>query len=241
METTAQRISASPSISIIIPTRNEAGNIAPLVSRISAVAPPFHEIIFVDADSNDGTLDIIRSLAASHPIRLVKQNEAVPGLAPAIVEGANAATGELLIVMDADLSHPPEKIEAILSPVITGAADLVIGSRYIPGGSTPGWPFWRRMLSRIASAAAYPLTGVHDSLSGFFGISRAQFLKLAKPAIGFKIVFEMILRGRPTLRVLETPIAFRDRLGGRSKMSLGIASLFFLRWCVAVVRRLLGS
>ena len=228
-------------VSIIVATRNEVDNIGPLVSQIVAAAVELEEIVFVDADSTDGTLDVIQQLETSHPIRLIKQNATSPGLAAAIVEGATAATGELLIVMDADLSHPPEKIEAILVPLRTGAADLVIGSRYIRGGSTPGWPFWRRMLSRLGSAVAYPLTGVHDSMSGFFGISREQFLRLAKPAIGFKIVFEMILRGRPTLRVLETPIAFRDRLRGQSKMSLGIAFLFFCRWSVAVLRRLVQS
>lgn len=229
---------SDPSVSIIIPTRNEAENIAPLVSQVATAAAPLYEIVFVDADSTDGTLDIIRSLAAVHPIRLIEQDPATPGLAAAVTAGAAAAQGELLVVMDADLSHPPERIKDLLAPLRAGAADLVIGSRYVPGGSTPGWPIWRRMLSRAGSRLAYPLTGVHDSMCGFFAIARSRLLDLAAPAIGFKIAFEIIVRGRPTLRVVEIPIAFRDRTRGRSKMSLGIALRFFWRWSLAVCRRL---
>jgi dolichol-phosphate mannosyltransferase len=226
-----------PPVSIIIPTRNEVENIAPLVSRIVSAAVRFHEIVFVDDHSVDGTLNIIRSLAAIHPIRLIEQNSAAPGLAAAITAGAAAAGGELLVVMDADLSHPPERINDLLAPLRAGIADMAIGSRYVPGGSTPGWPFWRRMLSRAGSALAYPITGVHDCMCGFFAISRARLLELAAPAIGFKIAFEVIVRGRPTLRVVEIPIAFRDRIRGQSKMSFGIALQFFWRWMLAVCRR----
>jgi dolichol-phosphate mannosyltransferase len=229
---------SDPSISIIIPTRNEVENIAPLVSQIVAAAVPLHEIVFVDAESADGTLDIIRSLVAIHPIRLIKQDPAAPGLAAAITAGAAAANGELLVVMDADLSHPPERINDLLAPLRAGEADLVIGSRYVPGGSTPGWPIWRRMLSRAGSGLAYPLTGVHDCMCGFFAIARSRLLDLAGPAIGFKIAFEVIVRGRPTLRVVEIPIAFRDRTRGRSKMSFGIAFQFFCRWFLSVCHRL---
>ena len=230
---------ADQSVSIIIPTRNEVENIVPLISQIVAAAVQLDEIVFVDADSTDGTLDTIRSLAASHPIRVIEQDPGVPGLAAAITAGAALARGELLVVMDADLSHPPERINDLLAPLRTDAADLVIGSRYVPGGSTPGWPVWRRVLSRVGSGLAFPLTGVHDSMCGFFAIARSRLLDLAAPAIGFKIAFEIIVRGRPTLRVVEIPIAFRDRTRGRSKMSIGVALRFFWRWSIAVCRRLL--
>jgi dolichol-phosphate mannosyltransferase len=139
-----------------------------------------------------------------------------------------------LLIMDADLSHPPERINDLLAPLQAGVADMVIGSRYVEGGSTPGWPFWRRMLSRAGSGLAYPLTGVHDCMCGFFAIARSRLIELAAPAVGFKIAFEVIVRGRPTLRVIEIPIAFRDRARGRSKMSFGVALRFFWRWLIAL-------
>jgi dolichol-phosphate mannosyltransferase len=225
------------SFSIVIPTRNEAENVGPLVSQIAACAVPFHEILFVDEDSTDGTRDIIRSLKATQPIRLIEQDPSTPGLAAAVMSGAKAAEGELLVVMDADLSHPPERINDLLAPLFSGRADMVIGSRYIKGGSTPDWPLWRRMLSRLGSAIAYPLTGVHDSMCGFFAIGRSRLLELAPTTFGFKIAFEVIVRARRTLRVHEIPIAFRDRVHGRSKMSFGVALQFSLRWLAAMFDR----
>jgi dolichol-phosphate mannosyltransferase len=226
------------SVSIIIPTRNEVENIAPLVSEILAAGVSFHEIVFVDDHSTDGTTDVIRSFAASHPIRLIEQDPTEPGLSAAILAGARAAGGEWLLIMDGDLSHPPERINDLLAPLRAGTADMVIGSRYVKGGSTPGWPLWRRTLSRAGSALAYPVTGVHDSMCGFFAIARSRLLDFTGPAVGFKIAFEVIARGRPTLKVVEVPIAFQDRTRGRSKMSFGIALRFFWRWLFAICRRI---
>ena len=118
---------------------------------------------------------------------------------------------------------------------------MVIGSRYIRGGSTPNWPLWRRFLSRSGAALAYPLTRVHDSMSGFFAISRSRLLKIAPAPLGFKIAFETILRGGPAFRVREIPIAFHDRSHGRSKMSFGVALQFFYQWLVAVFRRVVTN
>jgi dolichol-phosphate mannosyltransferase len=229
------------SVSIIIPTLNEEENIAPLVSQIIASAIPFQEILFVDDDSTDATVSRIRALAAKHPIRLMQQNGADPGLAGAIVSGARAAQGDVLLVMDADLSHPPERIKDLLAPLFAGEADMVVGSRYVEGGSTPGWPLWRRVVSRTGAALAYPLTGVHDSMGGFFAIARSRLLELAPQTSGFKIVFEAIVRGGGTLRIREIPIAFRERLHGKSKMSFGVALRFFLRWVQVMSRRLISG
>jgi dolichol-phosphate mannosyltransferase len=225
------------SLSIIIPTRNEAENIAPLVSQIVARPVALQEILFVD-DSRDGTRDVIRSLAAGHPVRLIEQDRARPGLAAAVMSGAEAARGTFLLIMDSDLSHPPGQIDALLAPLQAGKADIVIGSRYIPGGLTPGWPLWRRLLSRTGSALAYPLTGVHDSMSNFFAIRRSRLLEVAPPPNSGRIAFEVVTRARPSLRVLEIPIVFQDRERGRSKMSLGIAFRCFYWWLLAIFRRL---
>jgi dolichol-phosphate mannosyltransferase len=224
-------------ISIIVPTRNEAENISALVSEVIAQNVPLCEILFVDDASSDGTRDVIQALAFSHPIRLIAQDPAEPGLAAAIMAGAVVARGDLLVVMDADLSHPPDRINDLLAPLQDGTADMVIGSRYIAGGSIPAWPLWRRILSRAGSALAYPLTKQHDSMSGFFAIARQRLLEIAPPTIGFKIAFETIVRGGPSLRVREIPIAFHDRARGQSKMSFGIALRFFHRWLFAVYRR----
>jgi dolichol-phosphate mannosyltransferase len=226
------------SVSIIVPTLNEEENIGPLVSQITACAVPFREILFVDDHSTDATRAEIHALEGSHPIRLIEQDDADLGLAGAIMSGARAAEGEILLVMDADLSHPPERINDLLAPLFAGTADLVVGSRYVKGGSTPGWPIWRRIVSRAGAALAYPLTGLQDSMCGFFAIGRSRLLELAPQTSGFKIVFETMVRADGTLRVREIPIAFRERVRGKSKMSFGIALRFFFRWVRAMIQQL---
>src|SRR6266498_5198594 len=233
--------SFSNSVSIIIPTLNEEENILPLVAEITACGVPFQEILCVDDDSTDATCDKIRALAGTHPIRLIEQDGAGPGLATAIMSGARAARGEILLVMDADLSHPPDRIKDLVAPLFADTADLVVGSRYVKGGSTPGWPAWRRIVSRAGAALAHPLTGLHDSMCGFFAISRSRLLELAPQTSGFKIVFETMVRARGTLRVHEIPIVFRERVHGKSKMSFGVALRFFFRWLHATVDHLVRS
>src|SRR5438094_10371492 len=224
-------------IAIIIPTLQEVENILPLLEQIEQAKIPFGEIIFVDDGSIDGTREKIRALATAHRVRLIERDGAERGLAGAIITGANASSADVFVVMDADLSHPPEEIASLLQPLLENEADLVIGSRYIPGGTTPGWPAWRRLLSRVASGVAYPLTGVHDSMGGFFAIRRECLLRFASQAAGFKIAFEAIVRGRGSLRVREVPIVFRDRQRGTSKMSLAQAIRFAVAWSRAIGRR----
>ena len=229
--------SASP-VSIIVPTLNEEANIAPLVAQIMASAVPFREIVFVDEGSTDATRDMIHALAGRCSLRLIEQDGTELGLAGAIMSGARAAQGEILLVMDADLSHPPERIKDLLAPLFADTADMVVGSRYVKGGSTPGWPLWRRMVSRAGAALAYPLTGVHDSMCGFFAIARWRLLEIGPHTSGFKIAFETIVHSGRSLRVCEIPIAFRDRVHGKSKMSFNVALRFFLRWLRAMFRHL---
>jgi dolichol-phosphate mannosyltransferase len=221
---------------IIVPTLNEAENIAVLVERIRRIEPRPAEIIFVDDNSSDGTRERICELTGD--VRLVRRDQPTLGLAGAVIAGARAAATDLVVVMDADLSHPPEKIPELVRPILAGTADMVIGSRYVRGATTPGWPLWRKFMSRVAAGAAYPLTHVHDSMCGFFAIGRERLLELAPHATGFKIAFEAIVYGRGQLRVLEVPIAFRDRARGTSKMSFRVALLFLLRWVSAVLRLL---
>jgi len=224
------------SVSIIVPTLNEAENVAPLIHQIFASGLDILEVLFVDDGSTDGTTGRIRELAAQFPIKLLVREEPTLGLSGAVVAGARAARGDFLVVMDADLSHPPDRIPDLVRPLQEGACDMVIGSRYARGGTTPGWPLWRRIMSRAASALAYPLTRVHDSMCGFFAIPRPLLLDLAPRASGFKIAFDVIVHGGRQLRVKEIPIAFQNRARGVSKMSIRIAFIFFIRWLAAIVR-----
>ena len=233
-------VGSSPMLTaIIVPTLDEVENIVPLVEQIEQTRAPFSEIIFVDDGSTDGTREKVRELTPARRVRLIERNGAERGLAGAIIAGANTSSADFFVVMDADLSHPPEEIPALLQPILANEADLVVGSRYIPGGATPGWPTCRRLLSRVASGLAYPLTGVHDAMGGFFAIRRECLLRFANEAAGFKIVFETIVRGRRTLRVREVPIVFRNRRRGASKMSLAQAIRFTIAWSRAVGRRLM--
>lgn len=224
------------SVSVIVPTLNEVDNVEPLIRQVYAHLPTPGEIVVVDDGSTDGTPARLTELAAEFPVRLLERKDPTLGLSGAVIAGARAARGEILVVMDADLSHPPEQIPNLIQSVLAGEADMVIGSRYVAGGTTPGWPLYRRAMSRVAAAMAYPLTGVHDSMCGFFAIRRELLLELAPAATGFKIAFETIARGRGKLRVREVPIAFRDRTRGASKMNLRVALLFSLRWFRAAGR-----
>ena len=223
--------------SVIVPTLNEKENVEPLVLQIMEAAPDCAEIIIVDDGSTDDTRVRVRDLASRFPVRLLTRDAPTLGLSGAVLAGARAARGELLVVMDADLSHPPADIPKLSQPLLAGHANMVMGSRYVAGGSTPGWPLYRRVMSRLAAVLAYPLTGVHDSMGGFFAIPRATLLRLAPDAAsGFKIAFEVIVRGGRSLRVLEVPIAFCDRTRGTSKMNLRVALIFWFRWLAVAFR-----
>src|SRR5260370_39930334 len=112
------------SVSIIVPTLNEAENIAPLVAQIAATAVPFREILFVDNHSTDATRRMILTLATTHPIRLIEQDHAEPGLAAAVMSGAVAAPGEVLVVVDADPNHPRERVKDLLGPTVACSSDV---------------------------------------------------------------------------------------------------------------------
>jgi len=220
----------APSIAVIVPTLNEAENIEGIIGRILAGGASLEmEIIVVDDGSRDETQAIVRRLSETHPVTLLARDKPKDGLAGAVLAGARAATAGAVLVIDADGSHPPEKIPDLALPVIRGERDMVIGSRYAPGGSTPGWSRKRRLMSRAASACAWPLTDVHDALSGFFAVRRELLAKIPPDAAGFKIALEILVRGGDALRVAEVPISFRDRELGQSKMGPGVILTYFRR------------
>ena len=212
---------ADPSFSIVIPTLNEVDNIYPLLTRIFDIRDletvPF-EVVFVDDNSTDGTREAVCQWQKGYPVRLICR-EAAEGLAGAVVEGARAARGDIVVVMDADLSHPPEALPALIGPLLDGSRDMVIGSRYTPGGTTPDWPPSRRIASWLATLPARILSDPCDPLAGFFAVRRKHLAGLDMTVSGFKIGLETLVAGRGEFRVAEIPITFYDRYTGKSKMN----------------------
>lgn len=209
-------------VSVIIPTYREAENLPVLIPRLAAAvqaAGLSAEILVVDDASNDGTDVVCRGLAKTYPVRLIVRT-AERGLATAVLRGLAQAVGEVVVVMDADLSHPPEKVPELCRAVLAGEADFVIGSRYVRGGSTDeAWGWLRWLNSRIATWLAWPLTSAHDPMAGFFALRRSTYLQAADKLdpIGYKIGLELMVKCR-CRRILEVPIAFANRLHGSSKL-----------------------
>jgi dolichol-phosphate mannosyltransferase len=202
-------------ISVIVPTYNEAGSLPLLVARHApAMRAREWELVVVDDGSPDGTAAIAERLSADHPIRVLRR-AGKAGLASAVIAGFAEARGDVLLVMDADLSHPPEVVPQLLD-AIDGGADLAVGSRYVKGGATMDWPVRRRIVSRVACLMGNVLVPVRDATSGFFAVRRAAIEGVHLNAIGFKIGLEVIARARAA-RIVEVPYTFRDREHGASK------------------------
>lgn len=235
-------VAGGPDVSVVLPTYNEAENVPRLVPRICEAlqrAGIGGEVIVVDDHSPDGTAELARGLAAELPVR-VQLRTGERGLAAAVLAGFALSSATACVVMDADGSHPPESLPELIRPVLEGRADVVVGSRYMEGGSTPGWPWRRRMMSRGAGLLARGLTRSSDPTSGFMAARRDLLEELHLEPVGFKIVLEVLARARGA-RVEEVPIAFTDRRFGRSKMSGGVL-LKYLRHLGRLYRfRYLGS
>lgn len=206
-----------------MPTIDEAENLPVLVPRISrALAGVPLEILIVDDGSTDGTPDVCRDLARTYPVRLLTRGHQERGLSGAVLHGLKHATGEVLVVMDADLQHPPEALPEIVRPICEGRADFVLASRNVPGATTAvAWSEVRKINSWAARALARPICGrVTDPMSGFFAVSREVCGRSHDLApMGFKIALEFLCRN-PWMRVHETPIHFGLRQHGQSKLSL---------------------
>jgi dolichol-phosphate mannosyltransferase len=231
---------ATEQLTVIVPTLNEAANIQPLLARIFAQSSAALqvEVLIVDDGSTDETCERVLLLGQIQPVRLLRRDHPTGGLAGAVLAGAAAAKSRWILVMDADLSHPPERICDLVGPLLDCSQDMVIGSRYVLGGRTPGWPWWRRFMSRVSCLMAWPLARLHDPLSGFFATDRASLLLCNGDATGFKIALEVIVNARREFRVKEIPIVFRDRERGESKMRFGVLVTYLLRLLVLLARRM---
>jgi len=203
---------------------NEKENIQPLLQRIhnSFQGSKYSlEVIFVDDGSSDNTRQEIRDYAGPLDVRLVPRDSA-KGLVTAVLAGAAVASSEVIVVMDADLSHPPEKILQLVEPLIAKQCDMALGSRYVQGGRITDWPLTRRIGSWAASFPARILTGIKDPLSGFFAVKKDILLKVDPSVRGYKIALEILASEEKGLQVLEIPIHFKDRSAGYSKMTMQV-------------------
>lgn len=226
-------------LTVIVPTLNEEANIQPLLARIfeQNTAALQIEVLIVDDGSTDGTCESVLAFDQSRPVRLLRREHPAGGLAGAVLAAAAEARSRWILVMDADLSHPPERIGDLVAPLLDRSYDMVIGSRYVGGGRTPGWPWWRRFMSRTACLMAWPLSRLHDPLSGFFATERASLVQCKTDAAGFKIALELIVNAQRGFRVMEVPIVFRDRERGESKIRFGVLVTYLQRLVVLLIRR----
>jgi dolichol-phosphate mannosyltransferase len=213
-------------LSIIVPTYNEAPNVAELVRRVAEQSLGIDaEIIFVD-DSTDATPDVVREVAASAalPVRLIHREQRTGGLGGAVLEGLAAAAADACLVMDGDLQHPPEKIRELYERFTRGDVDVVIASRYAGDGTSTGLADRTRVLvSKVSTAltrAMFPikLKDVSDPMTGFFLIDRQVVDAATLRPRGFKILLEIL--ARRNLRIAEVSFDFAGRHAGESKASM---------------------
>ena len=209
------------SLSIVVPTYNERDRLAALVAAIFEAYQREGlngELVIVDDNSPDGTGALADELATRHRIIVVHRAGKL-GLGTAVIEGFAAASAPIVGVIDGDLSHPPAMLPRMLAVMRKHDADIVIGSRYIPGGGTRNWGVGRLLMSRAACVLARGVTPVRDATSGFFLIRKDLARGVKISAGGFKICLELLVRGRPR-SVVEVPYVFEGRTAGESKMNL---------------------
>ncbi|MDD2511151.1 MAG: glycosyltransferase family 2 protein [Syntrophomonas sp.] len=208
-------------LSIIIPTYNERDNVLRIAEHIGSTLKSSYEIVFVD-DSNDDTPEILQHLSKSDPHVRFEHRHNERGLGTAVVRGFEIASGDVIAVMDADLQHPPEVLLSMLKAIESGA-DIVIPSRFIPGGNDGGLKLHRKIVSAtaryIGKALIKKLRPISDSTSGFFMFRKDVIKEAELQPIGWKILIEVLARGKYT-RVIEIPYQFQARAAGESKMSV---------------------
>ena len=216
-------VSILPDISVVVPAWNEAENLPALVRRVSeSLDGRKWDMLIVDDGSADGTEAACEKLANEYPVRLLVRRPALHGLSGAVLDGIAATTGATIVVMDADLQHPPERIPDLLRALETNGTDFALGSRYVPGGSTDGeWTLFRKINSWVATVLARPFAGnVRDPMSGFFALRRPTFENAQRlTPLGYKIALELMCKCR-VQHVQEVPIHFGLRTKGESKLNL---------------------
>ena len=223
---------ATPVVSVITPTFNEAENLPILVGRLhDALAAVPHEIIVADDDSPDRTWEVAERLAAGDPRITVMRRFHDPGLSASVLDGMSVARGDVLAVIDADLQHDETILPVMVDQVLDGTADVVVGSRSTAGGGYGEWSSSRRFVSWVATLIARLLlrVPVSDPMSGYFAVSRRAYETTA-PQLnprGFKILLEFIGRNRD-LRVSEVGYEFSNRVHGETKLNRSVIRSYLL-------------
>lgn len=228
------------SITIVIPTYKEKDNISPLVDRIhNSLSNYKYNILFVDDDSNDGTAELVNSLSTKYPVAiLARKNKR--GLASAVVDGIHQASGEVIVVMDADLQHPPETLVDLLKKIDAGS-DMVIASRYVEGSTCPGqeWGLARSINSKGATFVAHmllpPTRGIKDPMAGFFAFTKKSIINADLNPVGYKILLEILIQGN-FKNIAEIPYSFQVRERGKSKLNFR-EQLAYLKHIGSLMRR----
>lgn len=219
-------------LGLAIPTLNEAENVRPLLDGLSialARVPIDYELIVVDDDSSDGTAEVAREYAKRDSRVRVFVRRGERGLAGAVLYGWAQTNAALLGVIDADLQHPPEVLPKLIAPVMNGN-DIAIASRYVSSNEDNGMGDWNRLralISRAGTLITAPLQkqrniNVKDPLSGFFVVRRECIEGLDLQPEGFKILLEILVRGR-VHRPVEVPFHFGLRHAGKSKADFKVA------------------
>ncbi|MBP1911481.1 glycosyltransferase [Thermococcus stetteri] len=207
-------------ISVIIPTYNERENLPEIVERLSRALQGYeYEIVVVDDDSPDRTWELAQKLGEKYPIKVIRRTKE-RGLSSAVIRGFQEASGDIFVVMDADLQHPPEKVPELIEAIKNGA-DIAIASRYVPGGAVKNWYWYRRLISKgaimIGRVALPKIRNVRDPVSGFFALRREVVEGVELNPVGFKILMEILVKGRYN-KVQEVPFTFGLRKAGESKL-----------------------
>lgn len=225
---------SSVKLGVVIPTLNEAGNMPALLSRLRTALDPSridYELIVVDDDSTDGTADVVRDIASQDPRVRVLVRKGQRGLAGAVIHGWANTDASLLGVIDADLQHPPEVLPELLDAVTKGK-DIAIASRYASSAkeSVREWSKTRLLISRASTLATAPLqrknVRIKDPMSGFFVVRRACIEGIDLQPQGFKILLEILVKGRIQSAV-EVPFQFATRQSGKSKADFKVALHYF--------------
>ena len=237
-----------PSVVVVLPTYNEVDCIASTIAHIRRALPRAH-LVVVDDSSPDGTGSVVAGLAADDPqVELLTRIDK-EGLGRAYAAGFSRAIAfapDVVVQMDADLSHDPDELPSLLAPIVAGEADLVVGSRRVSSGATVGWSRWRNALSQFGGLYARVILrlGVADPTGGFRAWSTPTLIAATTTpttAAGYGFQIEMLWRARRAgARIAEVPITFRERASGASKMTVRIAVEAALLVLLLALRRASG-